>query len=388
MSINKAAAIVGVGDIELQNGKVKEGLSVMQVQAIVAKRALEDAGLTLKDVDGLFTSGFWGIPGNGTFPTLALAEYLGIEPKYTDSTQIGGSSFESHVGHAAAAIKAGLCEVALIVYGSTQRSEPRNPGFVQPRDISQYETPYGLPLPIGAYAMAAHRHMYEYGTTSEQLAEIAVATRKWAQLNPAATMREPITIEDVLHSPLIADPLHRLDCCLVTDGGGAIVLVSPERAKKCKKKPIWVLGQGETHSHMNISSMPDLTVTSAAASGKTAFEMAGVSHEDIDVVEIYDSFTITVLLTLESLGFCKRGEGGAFVANQRTAPGGSFPLNTNGGGLSYAHPGMYGIFLLIEAVRQLRHECGQRQVEDAKLALVAGTGAYLSSTSVCILGRD
>lgn len=389
MSIKNAAAIVGVGDIELENGKVRDGLSVLQIQAIAAKRALEEAGLTKDDVDGIFTSGFWGIPGNGVFPTLALAEYLGIEPKYTDSTQIGGSSFESHIGHAAAAIKAGLCEVALIVYGSTARSQPnKGGGFTKAEFLSQYETPYGIPLPIGSYAMAAHRHMHEYGTTSEQLAEIAVATRKWAELNPAATMREPITIDDVLQSPLIADPLRRLDCCLVTDGAGAIVLVSAERAKDCRQKPVWILGQGESHTHLTIQSMPDLTITSAVQSGRTAFEMAGVTHDDIDVVEVYDSFTITVLLTLESLGFCKPGEGGDFVSNQRTAPGGSFPLNTNGGGLSYAHPGMYGIFLLIEAVRQLRNECGARQVPDAKLALVCGTGGYLSSTSVCILGRD
>lgn len=390
MSQKRLAAIVGVGDVELENGKVPGGLSVLQIQAIAAKRALEDAGLTKEDVDGFFSAGFWGIPGNGLFPTLSVAEYLGIQPKFTDSTQIGGSSFEAHVGHAVAAIQAGLCEVALIVYGSTQRSGIRQGGGgnIQAEYMSQYETPYGLPLPVGSYALAAQRHMYQYGTTSEQLAEIAVATRKWAQLNPAATMRDPITIEDVLQSPMISSPLHKLDCCLVTDGAGAIVVVSPERAKDCRKRPIWVLGHGEAHTHMTIQSMPDLTITSAVESGKAAFEMAGVTHDDIDVVEVYDSFTITVLLTLESLGFCKPGEGGDFVSNQRTAPGGDFPLNTNGGGLSYAHPGMYGIFLLIEAVRQLRHECGERQVDNAQLALVCGTGGYLSSTAVCILGRD
>lgn len=390
MSIKHAAAIVGVGDIELENGKVPGGLSVLQIQAIAAKRALEDAGLTMKDVDGLFVAGFWGLPGNGVFSTLTVAEYLGIQPKYSDTTQIGGSAFEAHVGHAAAAIKAGLCEVALILYGSTSRSDRSSGDIVgkQPRYLSQYEDPYGIPLPVGAYALAAHRHMHQYGTTPEQLAEIAVATRKWAQLNPHATMRDPLTVEEVLQSEMICDPLHKLDCCLVTDGGGAIVLVSPERAKNCRKKPVWVLGHGESHSHFTIQSMPDLTVTPASQSGKRAFEMAGVTHNDIDVVEVYDSFTITVLLTLESLGFCKPGEGGHFVSGQRTAPGGDFPLNTNGGGLSYAHPGMYGIFLLIEAVRQLRNECGARQVKDAKLALVNGTGGYLSSTATCILGRD
>ena len=389
MSIERSAAIVGVGDVELENGKVKDGLSVLQIQALSAKRALEDAGLTKDDVDGIFAAGLWGQAGIGSFPTMVLAEYLGIQPKYTDSTQIGGSSFEAHIGHAAAAIQSGLCDVALILYGSTQRSEKsRNLGGRPPELIAQYETPYGLPTPVGAYAMAARRHMYQYGTQPEHLAEIAVATRKWAQLNSHATMRDELGIDDVLNSPMISDPLHLLDCCLVTDGAGAIVLVSPERARDCKKKPVWVLGQGESHSHYFIQAMPDLTVTTAADSGKRAFEMAGVTHDDIDFVEIYDSFTITVLLTLESLGFCKPGEGGDFISNQRTAPGGDFPLNTNGGGLSYAHPGMYGIFLLIEAVRQLRGECGLRQVKDAKVGLVNGTGGTLSSTSVVILGRD
>lgn len=389
MSIRKAAAIVGVGDVETEKGRVPNGMSVLQVQALAAKRALDDAGLTFDDVDGLFTAGFWGMPGDGQFGVLALAEYLGIQPKYMDSTQIGGSSFEAHVGHAAAAIKAGLIDVALIVYGSTQKTRiPSEFVVVPPAHMSQYEIPYGISLPMAGYAMAAHRHMHEYGLKSEHLAEIAVATRKWAQLNPAATMRDPLTIEDVLNSPVILDPLHLYDCCLVTDGGGAVVVVSPERAKNCKKKPIWVLGYGESLSHYTVQQFPDMTMTSAAISGKAAFEMAGVTHDDIDVVEIYDSFTITVLLTLESLGFCKRGEGGDFVSNQRTAPGGDFPLNTNGGGLSYGHPGMYGMFLLIEAVRQLRGECGERQVKDAELALAAGTGCYLSSTSVVILGRD
>ncbi|WP_433957960.1 acetyl-CoA acetyltransferase [Cytobacillus horneckiae] len=389
MSIKRSAAIVGVGDVELENGKVVGGKSVLQIQAIAAKRALDDAGLTKDDVDGMFVAGLWGLPGVGSFPSVVMSEYLGINPKFTDSTQIGGSAFEAHVGHAAAAIKAGLCEVALILYGSTQRSEKsRSLAGRPPTLTAQYETPFGLPSPAGSYAMAANRHMHEYGTTAEDLAEIAVATRKWAQLNPDAMMKDSLTINDVLNSPMICDPLHLLDCCLVTDGAGALVIVSPDRVKDCRKKPVWVLGQGESHSHWSIQAMPDLTVTSAAISGKTAFEMAGVTHDEIDFVQIYDSFTITVLLTLESLGFCKRGEGGDFVKNQRTAPGGDFPMNTNGGGLSYAHPGMYGIFLLIEAVRQLRNECGERQVQDAKIGLVNGTGGTLSSTSVVILGRD
>lgn len=390
MSLKNSAAIVGVAEHDLEHGKVPGGKTVLQMQATVAKQALEEAGLTKDDVDGLFVAGAWGNPGVGMMPTVTMAEYLGIRPRYTDSTNIGGSSFEAHVGHAAAAIQAGLCEVALILYGSTQRSNrSRNLSSGRPGEYTaQFESIWGLPSPVGAYAMAAQRHMHEYGTTREQLAEIAVSTRKWAQLNPRAMYREELTIDDVLNSKPISEPLHLLDCCLVTDGAGAVIMTSAERARDCRTRPIWILGHGEAHSHTLISNMPDLTVTTAKESGQRAFEMAGVTHDDIDIAQIYDSFTITVLITLESLGFCERGEGAAFVANGRTAPGGDFPMNTNGGGLSYAHPGMYGIFLIIEAVQQLRGECGERQVNDAKIALVNGTGGVLSSTATCILGRD
>lgn len=391
MSIKNAAAIVGVADLDLEDSKLPGGKTVLQAQAEVAKKALEEAGLSKDDVDGMFVAGSWGpAPGVGVFPSVTMAEYLGIQPTFTDSTNIGGSSFEAHVGHAAAAIQAGLCEVALILYGSDQRSNrSRKLSTGRPAELTaQFESIWGMPSPVGAYAMAAHRHMHDYGTTSEQLAEIAVSTREWAKLNPKAMMRDDLSIGDVLESPLISDPLHLFDCCLVTDGAGAVVVTSAARARECRTKPIWILGHGEAHTHSLISNMPDVTVTTAKDSGRRAFDMAGVSHDEIDVVEIYDSFTITVLLTLESLGFCERGEGGAFVANGRTAPGGSFPMNTNGGGLSYAHPGMYGIFLLTEAVRQLRGECGERQVNDAKIALVNGTGGVLSSTATCILGRD
>jgi acetyl-CoA acetyltransferase len=280
--------------------------------------------------------------------------------------------------------------VALITYGSTQRSQrSRRLGRGGPARLTeQFERIWGLPLPVGAYALAASRHMHQYGTTSEQLAEVAVATRRWAELNPRAFMREPITIQDVLASPLITEPLHLLDCCLVTDGGGAVVVAAPERARDLALPPVWILGHGESHSHLTISNMPDLTVTPARESGGRAFAMAGLSPAEMDVVEIYDSFTITVLLTLESLGFCGPGESGDFVSGQRTAPGGPFPLNTNGGGLSYCHPGMYGIFLLIEAVRQLRGESGPRQVEGARLAVAHGTGGVLSSGATVVMGRD
>ena len=383
----REAVIVGVADLALKDGKVLEPMSVLQAQAWVARDALADAGIPMREVDALLTAGLWGNPGPGLLPTVTLSEYLGIVPRFVDCTNIGGSAFEAHVAHAATAIEAGRCEVALITYGSLQRSEASRNLAGRPSVLTmQYETPWGMPTPIGGYAMAAMRHMHEFGTTSEQLAEIAVATRKWAALNPAATMRGPLTIGDVLGSPMIADPLHLLDACLVTDGGGAVVMTTAEHARALGRKAVHVRGYGESHTHWTIAAMPDMArLTAAEVAGREAFAMAGIRHDAIDVVEVYDSFTITVLMTLEALGFCKPGEGGAFVAGQRTAPGGPFPLNTNGGGLSYAHPGMYGIFLLIEAVRQLRGECGERQVKDAATALVHGTGGTLSSGATCIL---
>jgi acetyl-CoA acetyltransferase len=386
---SREAVIVGVGDVPLRDGKVVEPMSVLQVQAFAAAAALQEAGLSMRDVDGLLCAGMWGVPGPGQLITPTMAEYFGIAPRFMDGTNIGGSAFEAHVAHAAMAIEAGRCEVALITYGSTQKSEQSRTLGGRPALLTmQYETPFGMPTPIGGYAMAAMRHMHEYGTRSEQLAEIAVATRKWAQLNPAATMREALTIDDVLRSPMISDPLHLLDACLVTDGGGAIVMTTAEHARALGRRPIYIRGYGEATTHWTIAAMPDLArLTAAEIAGRAAFAMAGIRHDAIDVTEIYDSFTITVLLTLEALGFCERGAGGAFVSGQRTAPGGAFALNTNGGGLSYAHPGMYGIFLLIEAVRQLRGECGERQVRDARTALVHGTGGTLSSGATCILAN-
>jgi acetyl-CoA acetyltransferase len=389
-TVNKREpVIVGVGDLPLKNGKILEPLSALQIQARVARDALKDANIALRDVDGLFVAGNWGIPGPGQLPTITMAEYFGIVPRFMDCSQIGGAVFESYVGHAALAIEAGRCDVALILYGSTQRSDAsRALGGRPPLLQMQYELPYGLPTPVGGYAMSAMRHMYEYGTTSAQLAEIAVATRKWAQLNPAATKRDPLSIDDVLASPMVSDPLHLLDACLVTDGGGALVMTTAEHARALGRPPIYVRGCGEANTHWAAASMPDMArLTAAEVAGRHAFQAAGIGHADIDVVEIYDSFTITVLMSLEALGFCKRGEGGGFVSGQRTAPGGDFPMNTNGGGLSYAHPGMYGIFLVIEAVRQLRDECGERQVANAATALVHGTGGTLSSGATCILSN-
>jgi acetyl-CoA acetyltransferase len=378
-------AIVGVAESDL--GRVPNK-SKFQLSAEASKAALDDAGLTKADVDGVLTT---IITEGGQFSSLLMAEYMGIRPRYTNSTSIGGSSFVAYVEHAAMAIATGLCDVALICHGSTNISDRGGragpvSGAASVFGPSQFEEPYGIST-VGSYALAAQRHMHEYGTTSEQLAEIAVATRKWASMNPKALMREPIGIDDVLNSRMIASPLHLLDCCLVTDAGGAVVLTSMDRAKDLKKRPIAVLGTGEAHTHRMISQMPDLTETAAKISGRLAFERSGISHAEIDVAEIYDSFTITVLLTLESLGFCKKGEGGDFVSGQRTAPGGDFPMNTQGGALSYTHPGMFGIFTVIEAVRQLRGECGERQVKDAKIALANGTGGVLSSTGTIILGR-
>jgi acetyl-CoA acetyltransferase len=378
-------AIVGVAESDL--GRVPNK-SKFQLSAEASKAALDDAGLTKADVDGVLTT---IITEGGQFSSLLMAEYMGIRPRYTNSTSIGGSSFVAYVEHAAMAIATGLCDVALICHGSTNISDRGGragpvSGAASVFGPSQFEEPYGIST-AGSYALAAQRHMHEYGTTSEQLAEIAVATRKWASMNPKALMREPIGIDDVLNSRMIASPLHLLDCCLVTDAGGAVVLTSMDRAKDLKKRPIAVLGTGEAHTHRMISQMPDLTETAAKISGRLAFERSGISHAEIDVAEIYDSFTITVLLTLESLGFCKKGEGGDFVSGQRTAPGGDFPMNTQGGALSYTHPGMFGIFTVIEAVRQLRGECGERQVKDAKIALANGTGGVLSSTGTIILGR-
>lgn len=376
-----AIAIVGIADCPTDS---QPGTTPLQQQARAAKEALADAGLDRGDVDGVLSTAL----GWSATPSMHVAEYLGISPRYTNSTNIGGSSFESHVAHAAAAIAAGQCEVALITFGSTQRSDPEGtPEWAWPaRYTEQYERVWGMLWPVGAYALAARRHMHVYGTTSEQLAAIAVATRAWAQRNPDARKREPLTIAEVLASPYIAEPLHRLDCCLVTDGGGALVLTSAEVARSCRRPPAWVLGHGAATTHATIANMPDLTSTAAALSGRDAFAMAGVAHDEIDVLEVYDSFTITALLNLESLGFCAPGEGGALVAGGRTAPGGSLPMNTNGGGLSCCHPGMYGIFLLIEAVRQLRGECAERQVEGARLALAHGTGGHLSSAATVILG--
>ncbi len=382
MVYNGRIAIVGVAESEY--GRVPH-LTEMQMHAQATWRALEESGLRKEEIDAVFCSSH-----SSGMPTVMLCEYLQIFPRYTDSTSIGGSSFEAHLNHAVAAIRAGKCEVALITYASTQlSSRGRMIGTGgRPASIPEdtYESPYGNTL-VGAYAMAARRHMYQYGTTSEQLAEVAVVTRRHAALNPLAMYREPITVQDVLNSRLIADPLHLLDCCVVSDGGGAILVTTEERARDLKQRPIFVLGSSESHTHAHISQMPDLTITAAATTAPRAFAEADVTPDDVDMAMIYDSFTITVLILLEDLGFCKKGEGGAFVQDGRIALGGQLPINTDGGGLSSNHPGMRGIFLIIEAVRQLRGQCGARQVEGAQIALAHGSGGLLSSQATTILGR-
>jgi acetyl-CoA acetyltransferase len=382
MGLSGKAAIVGAAESDAIG--ILPGKSTLQLVAEASLNALDDAGLAVRDIDAVFTAG-WR-------PT-EVAEYLGIAPRYFDGTQVGGSSYVIHLGHAATAIANGLCEVALIVHGESGRSRigmfPEGGGPQLP--AGQFEAPFGLPGAVGSYAMACSRHMHEFGTTREQLAEIAVATRKWAAMNPKAMARDPLSIADVVNAPLICWPFGKFDCCLVTDAAGAVIVTSLERARDCRMSPVRVLGFGEGLDHQMISQMPSFVHGPGRISGPPAFAMAGVSHTDIDVSQIYDSFTYTVLLTLEDLGFCTKGEGGAFVSAQRTAPGGDFPLNTNGGGLSYTHPGMFGIFTIIEAVRQLRHEYkGQsaRQVADAAIGLIHGTGGRFSATGTAILGRD
>jgi len=372
-----AAAIIGVAESDL--GAVARDMSPIDLMAQGVQRALADCGLRLRDIDGLLCA-----TAQSRTSGLSLAEYLGISPTFIDTTILGGSSFMFHIAHAQAALQLGLCNVAVIAYGSTQRTVGRRQASV--REYNPYETPFRPFLPSTAYALAASRHMHEYGTTREQLAAVAVAARRWALLNPAAWEKEPLTIDQVLSARMISYPFTMRDCCLVTDGGGAVIMTSAERARSLKKPPIYVLGCGQAITHANISSMPDLTVTGAVQSGRQAYEMARLAPQDIDVVELYDAFTINTILFLEDLGFCPKGEGGRFVEGGRIVPKGALPVNTNGGGLSYCHPGMYGLFLLIEATRQLRGECGARQVEGCQTAIAHGNGGVLSSQNTVILG--
>lgn len=356
------------------------GVSAVDMAARAAMLALADAGLSLADVDALYTSAPYEALGG-----MELSEYLGLTPKVVDCNRTGGSAFEVYVQQAALALEAGLIDCALIAYGSNPASNPP-PGVGMTRQ-SPWEAPYRPVAPISSYALAASRHMHLYGTTRAQLAEVAVAARRWAQLNPEAAVRDPLTIDEVLSARMISDPLTARDCCLFNDGAAAVVMVRADRAKDCARRPIPVLGAAHAVTHREISSMPDLTVTGAAISGPQAFAQAGVTPADIDLAMVYDAFTITPILFLEDLGFCPKGEGGRFVENGAIAPGGRLAVNTNGGGLSCVHPGMYGLFLLVEAVRQLRGEAGDRQLERAELAVAHGNGGVLSSEATVVLAR-
>jgi len=374
--------IAGVAETAL--GKVPDQTELSML-ALASQEALAEAGLRMPDVDGLF------VRTRGVEPAVEVAEYLGLQPRYADSTDVGGCSFETYVNHAVAAVRAGLCEVALIAYASRQRSQRarRRSAAVDQTLAGQFEAPYRPLMPISNYAMIAARHMHQYGTRPEQLAEVAVAARKWAALNPKAWAREELTVDQVLESDFIAEPLHRLDCCLVTDGGGAAVVTTAERAKDAAKRPVRILGHAESVVAWNISQVKDLTVTPGVASGRAALEMAGVGTGEVDFVELYDNFTIATIMELEDLGFCAKGEGGSFVSGGRLAPGGDLPAQTMGGGLSYCHPGMLGLLLIVEAVRQLRGEANGRQVDDARIGLVHGIGGLcFGSAATLVLARE
>ena len=364
------------------------GRSVAQVHTEVALGALADAGLSMSDVDAYFCAA--DAPG---FGPLSMAEYMGLTNlSYTDTTETGGSSYVAHVGHAAAAIAAGKCRVALVTLAGLPRTQGMARGGGLPGPEAGFESPFG-PTTVSMYALAARRHMYEYGTTSAQLAEIKVAASHHASFNPNALLPREVTVDEVLDSPMISDPLHRLDCCVITDGGGALVVVAPEVARDLPRRTVTVLGHGESPKHARNGHV-DLTFTGAKWSGPRAFEETGVTVADIDYASIYDSFTITVLETIEDLGFCKKGDGGHFVSDGALwAPGGALPLNTDGGGLCNNHPSFRGgMTKVIEAVRQLRGEAHPRvQVPDCEIALVHGTGGSLATrmgSATLILGRE
>ena len=374
-------AIVGVATAGCGEAR---GMSDLEILSQAAKAAVEDAGLAIKDMDGLCTANL-----NSAVWPLNVVECLGIRPKFVEGTNIGGSAFVAHQLPAMLALDAGLCDAVLVCYGSTQRTAPfgrkERTAARNVLDPNPFEGPYQPFNPPSSYAMIAARHMYQYGTTRRQLAEIAVAFRKWAQLNPEAFSRDPLDIDTVLKARMISDPFTAYDCCLVTDGAAAYVMTRADRAKNLKKKPVYIISNATAVWHRSIAGMRDLTVTPSKESGERAFAAAGLGPKDIDVVQIYDAFSINVILALEDLGFCKKGEGGPFVENGAIAPGGKLPVNTNGGGLSCVHPNMYGAFATIEAVRQLRGECGERQVKGAKTAVVNGNGgnsASSQSTSV------
>lgn len=364
-----------VGAAEAQWGVAQPGLTAADVMAEAARAALADAGLDVSAVDGVCAAATQ-LP----WASVTLSEDLGVRPRWQDSTMLGGASPMAHLNHARAAIAAGLCEVVVIAYGSTQRSVGRGRASVQ--EVDPWEAPYEPLLPVTAYALAASRHMAEYGTTPEQLAEVAVAAREWAARRGApAWHTDPLSVADVLAAPRVCDPFGVRDCCLVTDGGAALVVVSAERARALARPPVFLLGAAEAQTHRHISSMPDLTSTAAVESGARAFAEAGLRPADVESAQLYDAFTITPILFLEDLGFCGKGEGGAFVADRGIGPGGALRVNTSGGGLSYGHPGMNGLPLLVEAVREVRDE-------GKDVVLAHGNGGVLSTQATVLLGSE
>ncbi|MDA4110757.1 acetyl-CoA acetyltransferase [Mycolicibacterium holsaticum] len=381
MSQNRVA-IVGAALSDCGRVPDKTATALM---AQAARRAVDDAGLTKDDIEGF--------GGHGTLlPPVEVSEYLGLRPVWVDATNVGGSSWEVMAGHAASAIAAGEVDVVLLTYGSTARSDVKRRVRASAAALStggamQFEAPYGATL-IAKYAMAARRHMIEYGTTVAQLAEVAVAAHEWAAMNENAFERDRITAADVASAPMLADPFTAKHVCLRTDGGGAVVLASERVAKNCAKEPVWILGAADAASHVSMSEWADFTTSAAAQSGSRAFAQAGVAPADIDVCQLYDSFTSTVLLSVEDLGFCAKGEGGPFIGSGALRPGGALPTNTDGGGLASCHPGMRGMFLMVEAVRQLRGECGERQVDGARLACVHAMGGFFTHSATMILGRQ
>ena len=379
MNVRGATAIVGAA--ETSRIGVVPDISALEMHAESARLAVADAGMTLSDVDGVATAGL---------SPIAVAHYLGIAPTYIDATSVGGCSFLVHVRHAAAAISAGLCEVVLITHGESGRSRvgmpPRVADPASPQ--GQFETPYGTFGPPTMFPMGVLRYMKEFGMTHEQLASVAVAQRKWAADVPRAMFREPLSIEDVLASRMIAYPMHLLECCLVTDGGGALVVTSAERARSMPgpKSPVYVLGTGEAAETPMVSMMEDFTTSKAfRLSSRSAFAEAGLGPKDVDHLMVYDAFAHLPIYGLEDLGFVGRGEAGAFIADGHTSPGGSLPMNTNGGGLSYTHTGMYGMFLVQESVRQLRGEASA-QVANVEISLAQGVGGMFMAAGTLILG--
>ena len=378
-------AVVGLAE---SGCGMASGWSAMEIMANSVHDALDDAGIKLNEVDGVFAATAFH-----SMAAMSLSEYLGLKPKFADGSQIGGSSFLSHILTAALALDAGLINVAVVAYGSNQKSIG---GFKTISEAMPYEAQYEPRMPVTAYALAAKRYMHEFGASREDLANVAVSARDWALLNPRAYTYDkgPLTVEDVLSARPIVDPLGKLDCCLVTDGGAAVIMTRSDRAKDTKNTPIYLLGAAMEHHHRMVSEMPDLVRTSAIDSSQRAFKMSSYKATDMDTIQLYDAFTINTLLFLEDLGFCKKGEAIELVKNSNIGPSGSLKVNTNGGGLSCVHPGMYGLFVTLEAIRQLRNSAGDNVgersgggwIDNAKLSVAHGNGGVLSSQVTNVWG--